>query len=106
MFHDKEKEYTKSSATVQSHEFSAVVLEAEKGRVLVEMRNRFKLGDKLEVLSPSNVFNKKFVVKKMVDAQTGEEITDAKTVQQKLWIYTKLDLHAGDILRKEKVKKD
>ena len=65
----------------------------------VQMRNRFKKGDVLEVLSPSENFNKTFVVEKVTD-EDGEIVEDAKLVQQTLRIYTNLNLKAGDILRR------
>lgn len=84
--------------------FIAYVLgsgEDEKGAyALVEMRNRFRLGDKLEVLSPSDSFNRIIEVEKICDDQSGEPIEDAKLVQQKIRLYTTVSLSRGDILRK------
>ena len=62
------------------------------------MRNRFKLGDVLEVLSPSSSFNKEIVVSRM-ENEKGEIVEDAKIVQQKLKLYTSVPLALGDILR-------
>ncbi len=69
------------------------------GEVLVEMRNRFKEGDELEVLSPTDTFNKKLKVEEMYDLK-GQRVTDAKIVQQLLKIKTQLPLQEGDILRR------
>lgn len=84
--------------------FTAFVLGSgsdERGDyVLVEMRNRFMCGDKLEVLSPSDNFNKIIEVGLMVDDETGALIADAKLVQQKIRLYTPVRLCHGDILRK------
>ena len=66
---------------------------------VVEPRNKFAVGDTLEILSPGPEFNKKLSITKMTD-ENGLEITDAKNVQQKIWIYTKADIQVGDILRK------
>lgn len=66
---------------------------------IVQMRNRFKKGDVLEVLSPSENFNKTFVVDK-VTSEDGEVVEDAKLVQQTLRVYADLNLKAGDILRR------
>jgi len=103
-FKDKMKEESEnifSSQPVQSFEFVAIVLEnAKKGKVLVEMRNRFAVSDTLEVLSPSNNFNKKIVVTGIENFK-GEELQEAIHVQEKLFLKTSLNLHAGDILRKE-----
>ena len=63
------------------------------------MRNRFKVGDELEVLSPSENFNKKFVVTEIFDEE-GNSVTDAKIVQQKLKIACPFVLYEGDILRR------
>ena len=77
-----------------------VLEDAKLGKVLVEMRNRFKVGDTLEVLSPTDTFNKKITITKMENLN-GENIDDAKNVQEKLYIYTDLPLKEYDILRKE-----
>ena len=100
-FGSNDKECLESSYPVQTHEFMAEVLEdAKLGKVLVEMRNRFKVGDTLEVLSPTDTFNKKITITKMENLN-GENIDDAKNVQEKLYIYTDLPLKEYDILRKE-----
>ena len=84
-----------------THKFIATVIEGNKdGYVLIEMRNRFKSGDELEILSPSESFNKKITVKKMTD-ENGNEIDDAKLVQQKIRLYTDIPLCKGDFLRKK-----
>ena len=97
---ENNKEYLESSMPVQTHEFMAIVLEdAKDGKVLVEMRNRFKVGETLEVLSPSDVFNSQLLIENMVD-EKGDIVVDANQVQQKLYISTDLKLLKGDILRK------
>ncbi|MBQ9114305.1 MAG: U32 family peptidase C-terminal domain-containing protein, partial [Clostridia bacterium] len=84
-----------------SHEFIAVVNGYENGYAIVEMRNRFRVGDTLEVLSPTDSFNKQLVVGEMIDAK-GNIIDDAKIVQQIVKIKTELELKAGDILRRKR----
>lgn len=83
-----------------TRKFIANVLEGNKNRdyALIEMRNRFKIGDQLEVLSPSNSFNKTITVDKMLD-EKDNLITDAKLVQQQIKLFTDVSLSAGDILR-------
>ena len=80
-------------------QFIAVVEDCANGFITVEMRNRFKVGDELEVLSPSENFNKKFVVTEIFDEE-GNSVTDAKIVQQKLKIACPFVLCEGDILRR------
>ena len=101
-FGEKDKECFTSSSPVQTHEFMALVLEdAKDGYVKIEQRNRFKVGDTLEVLSPDENFNKKIKVTEIKNLK-GELIDDAKKVQEVLYLRTELALKEGDILRAEK----
>jgi putative protease len=57
-FGAQDKEYLESSMPIQTHEFMAIVKENfSNGKVVIEQRNRFKVGDELEVLSPNETFN-------------------------------------------------
>ena len=64
------------------------------------MRNRFRKGDVLEVLSPSDALNEKIAVNRLEDTE-GAAVEDAKLVMQKMYLYTDVKLSAGDILRRE-----
>ena len=66
---------------------------------LVQMRGRFRVGDILEILSPSDSFNRTFAVEEMTNEE-GERVEDAKLVMQKLRLRCPYPLRAGDILRK------
>lgn len=66
---------------------------------LVQMRGRFRVGDTLEILSPSDSFNRTFAVEEMT-SEEGERVEDAKLVMQKLCLRCPYPLRAGDILRK------
>lgn len=85
-----------------THKYIANVLsyDEERGVAVIEMRNRFAVGDTLEVLSPSASFNKTIKIEKLED-ENGVPVTDAKIVQQKLKLYTSVKLNSGDILRKK-----
>ena len=78
--------------------YAADVLEGG-GAPLVQMRGRFRVGDELEILSPSTSFNGRFTVGEMTD-EAGAPVTDAKRVMQKLHFSCPWPLHAGDILRR------
>lgn len=88
-----------SAVQEQDSKFMAIVQKTESGRILVEQRNKFVIGDTLEILSPNNSFQKQIKVEKMED-EKGNPLTEAKAVQQKVWIYTNIPLEEGDILRK------
>ena len=85
-----------------SYKFMAVVkgYNKEEGYALIEMRNRFKVGDTLQVLSPNSYFNSNIVVEKMAD-EKDNTVLDAKNVQQILKLYTNIPLSCGDMLRME-----
>lgn len=84
------------------YEFAAAVLgyDKENGCIQVEQRNRFKVGNELQILSanPENL-NKTILISEMSDSE-GNEVADAKLVQQILMIPCDIELEPLDILRK------
>ncbi len=88
-----------TSIQEQDSKFMAIVKRVENGRILVEQRNKFALGDELEILSPTDTFRKIIKLEKMED-ENGNQLTEAKMVQQLVWIYTNVPFEIGDILRK------
>lgn len=103
-YFDGENDKTENFDDSQSkgtHKFIACVIEDFNGEYsVIEMRNRFKVGDVLEVLSPNETFLHKITVKD-IRGEEGATITDAKIVQQKILLYDKTPLKKGDILRAE-----
>lgn len=65
----------------------------------IEMRNRFKSADVLEVLTPNSYLNALIPADGLADLD-GKPVDDAYVVQQKLLLKTDIPLSAGDILRK------
>ncbi len=98
---DEKSVCLETSTQKQTYDFVALVIDSDGEYITVEQRNRFKVGDELEVLSPSNSFNKKIKVLFM-ENQKGEPILDAKNVQEIIKIKCDLPLASGDILRKKK----
>lgn len=84
----------------QTYGFTAIVTDSAPDGFIAEMRNRFKIGDVLEVLSPGENHNRTICVKKMED-ESGAAVYDAMNVQQKIRIYSDVLLKPGDILRKK-----
>jgi putative protease len=100
-YNDRTVNY-EDSQSKGTHKFIANGLEGNGGKdyAVVEMRNRFVVGDELEILSPTDSFNKIIKVEKMED-EKGASILDAKLVQQRIRLYTNIPLSTGDILRKK-----
>jgi len=92
-----------TSAPLQTCDFVAVVEEADKGSAVVRMKNRFRKGEELEILSPGAYFNRTFALDGITDEQ-GAPVDDVKLVGQRVRIDTPYPLHAGDILRRNGTK--
>lgn len=94
------KQNLESSIQTQESKFMAIVLEVLDDKILVEQRNKFCIGDTLEILSPTLELNQSFTVNEITD-EKGNVLSEAKLVQQKVYIYgAPKGLHQGDILRK------
>jgi putative protease len=81
--------------------YIADVVGCEDGYVFAEMRNRFKQGDVLEVLSPDSNFGQRFVAEEIYDSK-GTRTDDAKLVQEIYKIKCPYVLKKGDYLRRNK----
>ena len=102
MFSDgKIRQNLESAAQEQDSKFIGLVVSGKKGAAVIEQRNKFSVGDSLEILSPDKNFNKKIKITKIVNSN-GKDVLDAKLVQERLTIFYDEDivLHDGDILRK------
>ncbi|SCJ10161.1 Uncharacterized protease yhbU precursor [uncultured Clostridium sp.] len=82
----------------QSSVFVGKVLAAQPGRILVEQRNAFRLGETLEALSPGYT-GRAFTVKQLQKG-TGEPLEAALLPQGRYWLDCPFQLEKGDILRR------
>ena len=80
--------------------YIADVVGYENGQALVQMRNRFKVGERLEILSPSERFGQAFTVESAIDSK-GNETNDCKLVQEIYKINCPYPLEKGDYLRRK-----
>ena len=82
----------------QSCRFAALVLEKRgDGLYLIEQRNRFSRGDRLELLSPRSL-GESFPVEELWD-EKGTPVEAAPHPKQRLLLRAPLELEPGDILR-------
>lgn len=90
-----------SSKCRQSHEFSAVVLSSDGEYLTLEQRNRFRVGDVLEVLSPEpSRCGQKFTVESIISSQ-GCGVQAAPNPQERVKVPCTLRLEYMDILRRK-----
>jgi Collagenase and related proteases len=101
---DETRQCYNSSRAIMETEFMAVVKSYDKDSktAVIEMRNRFREGDILEILSPGEAFNKRIVIENMTDLN-GIHVPDAKRVQQLLRINCEYRVFENDILRSVKL---
>lgn len=97
---DETRQYYLSSKAVEEYKFIAVVQSVSEGYAIVEQRNKFVVGDTLEVLSATSAHNAGFVVTEAFD-QNGNKLEVMNRVKQIVRINCPYDLSPGDILRKE-----
>ena len=89
-----------------NYEYGAKVVKEEKDNIyIVEIRNKLSIGDNMEVLLTNNIENKEFVISKLYDIKTNEEI---ETINpgikgQQVKIYIPCDnLKENTIIRRKK----
>ncbi len=94
------RQYYKDSKAVEEYKFIAVVKQnSGGGKLLIEQRNKFAFGDRLEVLSAAGYTGKTFTVTSVTD-ERGAAVEVCNKVKQLLVINCPFDLLPGDILRK------
>ena len=56
------------------YEFGGKILKYNEGKSIIEIRNKLKVGDTLEILIPGTINNYVFNIEKLWDSETNEEI--------------------------------
>ncbi|MCH5164452.1 MAG: U32 family peptidase [Clostridiales bacterium] len=97
-FGKKGEQCYETSKPEQKGMFAAIVTDSANGGFYVEMRNRFKVGDKLEVISPDSNNGLSVNITEIRDLD-GNLVLDANKVQQKLFIKSDITLKPYDVLR-------
>ena len=90
-----------TSSYQQTHEFIALALayDVEKKAVLVEQRNNFVRGQRVEFVQPNGKKNQ-FIVGELW-TETGEVVEKAPHPQQRLWLAMPEVILPDSILRRE-----
>lgn len=96
---EKSKTNLKSSGTVQTYDVVAEVVRGFKGKALISQRNKFIVGDVLEILSPDDNFLKTFEIKEIKNLKK-ENKNSANVAQEMLYINCPFKLKKYDMLRK------
>lgn len=103
-YFDKAKQNLETSMPEADYDFVAVVLkDAGENGALVEMRNRFKVNEVLELLTPNGDLKDNLIEIKSISDEMGEKIEDCKKVQQRVFVKTDKLLKPYDIIRRKKI---
>ena len=97
---NQSRQYYPSSKAVEEYKFIAVVTQVLDGAIVVEQRNKFVVGEELEILSVTEHHNKTFAVQSATDQQ-GNSVEVCNKVKQLLTIPCEFKLAVGDMLRKK-----
>ncbi len=74
----------RTATNVPFYDFCGLVRKNTAKGVIVEMRNRFKTGDELEVLSPNAKYHNTVIRIPVMTDEDGEALTDAKITRQRV----------------------
>ena len=97
---EESRQFYESSKAVEEYKFIAVIRDMGLEKALIEQRNKFTVGETLEVLSANEYCGKTFVVEYAKD-EKGCDVTVCNKVKQLLTINCPYPLQSGDILRKK-----
>ena len=88
------------------YEFGGKILEDKpaNSRVLIERKNKLSVGDALELIIPNEIKPQAFIIEKLYDSETGEEISTVNPGKQgqKVILEIPFEVKKGWILRRKK----
>lgn len=86
------------------YEFGGKVVGKEEDKTIIEIKNKLKVADTLEILIPNQIEPKQFVIKQLWDIETGEEIEQVNPgkAEQKVKMILPIPVETGWILRRKK----
>ena len=89
----------RNSGYLKEKAYLALVLDyhEQTGRALLVQRNKFAIGDRVELLTPGQV-GRPFVCRALYD-ESGQPISSTPHPQMRFWAETPFPVHPGDILR-------
>ena len=88
-----------------NYEFAGIVISTDMNEITtVEIRNKLSVGDKLEIMIPSKLEPEEFMIDKLYDFETNEEIETINpgVKEQKVKIKLPVEVKAGYIIRRVK----
>lgn len=86
------------------YEFGGKVVGNEEDKTIIEIKNKLKVGDILEILIPNQIEPKQFTIEKLWDIETNEEIDQVNPgkAEQKVKMILPISVETNWILRRKK----
>ena len=88
------------------YEFGGKILEEKpaNSKVLIEIKNKLSIGDTLELIIPNEIKPQAFIIEKLYDSETGEEISTVNPGKQGQTVILEIpfEVKKGWILRRKK----
>ena len=87
-----------------NYEFGGKVINGNKEKAIIEIRNKLSVGDEIEILVPGKLEPTKFIIEKLWDIETDEEISTVNPGKQGQQVKMKLPIECEEnwILRRKK----
>ena len=106
-FNDRENKDIQEYAGKQyneQYEFGGKVVEYGPDRSIIEIRNRLKVGDEMEIIIPHQIEPVQFTIEKLWDAETDDEIEVVKPGKKGQQVKIKLPIECKKdwIIRRKK----
>jgi putative protease len=96
----RESQIYDNNTYIQSYTYLGIVGEKdERGYYSIEQRNKFSLGEEIEIMKPDGS-NVRATVQKIFD-DDGQPVESAPHPKQKLWIDLETEMDSFDILRRK-----
>ena len=96
---DENTQIYDSNTYVKEYTYLGIVRVAEDGKYMIEQRNKFTVGEEIEVMKPDGA-NLKVTVKSIMD-EKGNAMESAPHPKQKLYVDLGIELSDFDILRRQ-----
>ena len=102
--HNKDIQEYEGKQYNTDYEFGGKVLEYNEEKSVIEIRNKLSVGDSLEIIIPGQIEPKEFIIEKLWDAETDEEIDTVNPGKQGQQVKMNLPIKCeyGWILRRRK----
>jgi len=86
------------------YEFGGKVVNFENEKTIIEIKNKLKIGDELEIIIPNKIDTYKFTIEKLWDIETDEEISfvNPGKAEQKVKIVLPIKAEKNWIIRRKK----